>query len=55
MQIPTASLDHNIDHIAISNSYIPNEIIEPKSWNENPKISIPALSDHMGVYVKIIG
>jgi endonuclease/exonuclease/phosphatase family metal-dependent hydrolase len=52
MQIPTASIQKNIDHIAISNKFLQNIIPSVGCWNENTKDVIPPLSDHMGVWVQ---
>jgi hypothetical protein len=52
MQIPTASIQKNIDHIAISNQFLQNIIPTRGYWNEDAKDAIPPLSDHMGVWVQ---
>jgi endonuclease/exonuclease/phosphatase family metal-dependent hydrolase len=53
MEIPTASLKGNIDHIAISNAFLQNQTPLPKLWNEKTTKAIPPLSDHMGVWVEV--
>lgn len=53
MQISTASIQKNIDHIAISNQFLQNIIPSRGCWNEDTKNAIPPLSDHMGVWIKV--
>ena len=53
MQIPTASIENNIDQIAISNQFLQNIIPTRGCWNEDTKNTIPPLSDHMGVWINV--
>lgn len=45
---PTASLDKNVDHILLSNSFVENRNIEVTIWNEDL-----TLSDHIGICLRI--
>jgi hypothetical protein len=52
MQIPTATIEKNIDHIDISNQFLQNIIPSISCWNENTKDAIPPISDYMGVWIQ---
>lgn len=53
MNIATKDIKNNIDHIAISNQFLQNIIPSAVCWNEKTKDSIPILSDHMGICIKL--
>ena len=53
MQIATAGIGKNIDHIAISNAFLQNKIPSNGWWNKKTKDAIPPLSDHMGVWATL--
>jgi hypothetical protein len=50
----TADIPENIDHIVISESFLPISPIEKECWNQDKKIAVPiVLSDHKGLIVTL--
>lgn len=50
----TADIPENIDHIVISESFLPLSSIEKECWNQDKKKASPiVLSDHKGVIVTL--
>lgn len=51
----TRDVESNIDHIAISGSFLENARYDadPRKWNTQKKLRKPKLSDHMGVCVTL--
>jgi hypothetical protein len=49
----TAEIPEMIDHIVVSESFVPTSAIEIECWNMNKKAALPRLSDHKGVAVTI--
>jgi len=48
INVVTASVPHNVDHIAFSETFIKGKTIKTTTWNE-----VKTLSDHIGVCVTI--